>query len=86
MATGPYSVVRQVSAQPQWPIPLGQPQAHLVQVEAVDTMNVSAQEERLIVQTLLSPPYPNHPQGLELEALIRARDLLDAQIQAMQSP
>lgn len=77
MATGPYSVVRQVSDQPQWPIPPGQ---------AVDTMNVSAQKERLIVQTLLSPPYPSHPQGLELAALIRARDLLDAQIQAMTTP
>ena len=91
MASGPYSHVRQIAVTPLWPAH-ADPAAHggqptmQVQIEASDTMNVSAQKETLSIRTQLSPPFPNHPQAVELAALIRVRDLLDAQIQAMQSP
>jgi hypothetical protein len=87
----PYAYVRQISVTPIWPAHsdpvayLGQPTMQ-VHIEASDTMNVSAQKETLSIRTQLSPPFPNHPQAMELAALIRVRDLLDAQIQAMQSP
>jgi hypothetical protein len=82
MAQGPYQIVVEV----QHPERLGPPPQGCVQVTAVDTPNVSAQKEVLYIRTQVSPPYPNHPQAKVLAALIRARDLLDAQIQAMQSP
>ena len=57
-----------------------------VEMELSDTANVSAQRELLSIQTRVSPPFPDHPQALELAALLRVRDLLEQQIQAMQSP
>jgi hypothetical protein len=91
MAIGPYPHVRLTATTPLWPA-YASPSTHLgqptiaVQIEVSDTMNVSAQKETLSIRTQLSPPFPNHPQAMELAALIRVRDLLDAQIQAMQSP
>jgi hypothetical protein len=65
---------------------LGHNPTGTVQLELTDTPNIYAQREVLHVRTQVSPPYPNHPQAVELVALLRVRSLLDAQIQAMQSP
>ena len=86
MANGPYAHIRQASVTPVWGSQPGQFLGQDVVVEAVDTPDVSAQIETLTIRTRVSPPLPNHPPAVELAALIRARDLLDAQIQAMQSP
>jgi hypothetical protein len=56
-----------------------------VELHLVDTPNVTEQRERLIIQTQVFGPLPDHPHGLELAALKRVRDLLSAQIKAMQS-
>ena len=82
MAQGPYAQVTQAT----FLSALAYPPAGTVQVMAADTPNVSAQREILYIRTQLSPPYPNHPQAVELAALLRVRSLIDAQIQAMQSP
>jgi hypothetical protein len=82
MPQGPYPHLVQAATM----LTLGHPPAGTVQLVAADTPNVSAQREVLYIRTQLSPPYPSHQQAVELAALIRARDLLDAQIQAMQSP
>jgi hypothetical protein len=82
MAQGPYGHVTQAT----FLSALAYPPQGTVQVMAVDTPNVSAQREILYIRTQLSPPLPGHPQALELAALTRARDLLDAQIQAMTTP
>jgi hypothetical protein len=65
---------------------LGEPPTWRIEMELADTPNVSAQRERLTIVTQVSAPLPDHPQGLELAALRRVRDLLTAQIEAMQSP
>ena len=83
MAQGPYAQIQQVTA---GVLNLSYPPAGTVQILAADTPNLSAQREILYIRTQLSPPYPSHPQGVELAILTRARDLIDAQIQAMQSP
>jgi hypothetical protein len=82
MAQGPYAHVTQAT----FLSALAHPPPGTVQVMAVDTPNVSAQKEILYIRTQLSPPFPNHPQAVELAALLRVRSLIDAQIQAMQSP
>jgi hypothetical protein len=82
MAHGPYAHVSQAPILPM----LVHPPAGTVQVMAADTPNVSAQKEILYIRTQLSPPFPNHPQAVELAALLRVRDLLDQQIQTMQPP
>jgi len=56
------------------------------EVELVDTLNVSEQKDVITIRTRVSPPLPDHPQAHRLAALLRARALLDAQIQEMQSP
>lgn len=65
---------------------LAYPPAGIAQVMAVDTMNLSEQKELLYIRTQVSPPYPDRPQAVVLAALLRVRSLIDAQIQAMQSP
>jgi len=57
----------------------------VIEMELSDTANVSAQGERLSIVTRVSPPFPDHPQALELAALQRVQDLLDQQMKAMQS-
>jgi hypothetical protein len=87
MAQGPYEHIRQVGVTPIWQgTPQSGPPATEMIIEVMDTANVSAQKETLYIRTRVSPPYPNHPQAMVLAALIHVRDLLDAQIQAMQSP
>jgi hypothetical protein len=51
-----------------------------------DTPDGSKQRETLLIRTHVSPQLPNHPKALELAALLRVRELLDQQIQEMQSP
>jgi hypothetical protein len=64
----------------------GSVQTWRIQMQLVDTMAISAQRERLVVVTHVSAPLPHHPQTLELAALLRVRELLSAQSEAMQSP
>jgi hypothetical protein len=82
MAQGPYAQMSQA----QTLLPLGHPPTGTVQIMAVDTPNLSAQKEVLYIRTQVSPPYPHHPQAVELAVLLRVRSLVDLQIQAMQSP
>jgi hypothetical protein len=56
-----------------------------VELGLLDTATISAQKERLTIWTRISPPFPDHPQPMELAALLHVRDLLTAQIEAMQS-
>jgi hypothetical protein len=56
-----------------------------IHLELVDTRNISAQRETLTIRTQIDAPLSNPSLGLELAALLHVRDLLDAQIQAMQS-
>jgi hypothetical protein len=83
MAQGPYAQLQQVTT---GTLNLSYPPAGTVQILAADTPNVSAQKEILYIRTQVSPPYSGHPQGVELAALTRVRDLLDKQIQAMLTP
>jgi hypothetical protein len=55
-------------------------------VTGIRRSSASAQKEILYIRTQLSPPYPNHQEAVELAALIRVRDLLEKQIQAMLTP
>jgi hypothetical protein len=82
MATGPYEIVRQIHP-PSSPAILGDQTTWDVEVEAIDTTQ-SGQHERILIRTTVSTPLPDHPQAVELAALLRARSLIDAQIQAMQ--
>jgi hypothetical protein len=82
MVSGPYQIVRQIH-QPSPPAILGDQTTWDVEVEAIDT-TLSGQNERILICTTVSTPLPDHPQAVELAALLRARSLIDAQIQAMQ--
>jgi hypothetical protein len=82
MTAKPYQMVRRVREA----ISLaGTPPLWDCHLELTDTPNISEQKEWLAIRTCVSPPLPNHPQALELAALLRARDLLEQQINAMQS-
>jgi hypothetical protein len=62
-----------------------QPESLLYEIELADTPILSHQKERLLIQTIVSPPLPNHQQEVVLAALLRVRALLGEQIEAMQS-
>jgi hypothetical protein len=83
MTAQPYVVVRRVMERMHPPRTPTEWECHY---ELADTPNVSAQREWLTIRTRVAPPLPNHPQALELAALLRVRELLDQQIQGMQSP
>jgi hypothetical protein len=83
MAQGPYAQLQQVT---MGVLNYSHPPAGTIQILASDTPNLSAQTEMLFVRTQVAAPFPNHPQGAELAALLHVRSLIDAQIQAMQSP
>jgi hypothetical protein len=82
MAQGPYAQVSQAPILSE----LSHPPSGTVQMMAMDTPNVSAQREILYVRTQLAPPFPSHPQAVELAALLRAQDLIGQQIRAMLLP
>jgi hypothetical protein len=80
MASGPLVYLRLVQSRPVFQ--RGQ-NSFLVEVEASANLNPAIEGFRISVKTLVSPPFHNHPQRLELAALIRARDVIDGQIAAM---
>lgn len=87
MATGPFQVMRQIRVdQDSSGLPLGQPVRWRVELELQDTADVSRQKDCLAIRTIVAGPLPGHPQAVLLGALQHARDLLTAQIEAMQSP
>ena len=51
----------------------------------VDTPNVSALRERLVILTHVPAPLPSRLRSVEEAALLRARALLDQQIQTIRS-
>ncbi len=55
-------------------------------LELSDHGTESLRTEQLIIRTRVSEPLPDHPQGLELAALLHVRDLLTDRIEKMQSP
>jgi hypothetical protein len=83
MASEPYQFVREIRTPRPDP---SQQQAWNCEYELADVVDISAQKEWLSLRTQVSPPFPNHPEAIRLAALIRVRDLLSLQIQAMTSP
>ena len=57
-----------------------------VEIELADTPNTSARKERLLIETRIDAPLPRHLPTLELAALHRVQELLNAQIEVMRSP
>ena len=81
MAEKPYTMMRQIRV-----VQIDRPQMEWrYEAELSDIPNVSAQREQLTILTHVPAPLPAGEKGLHLAALRRVRDLLTAQIEAMQS-
>lgn len=76
----PYQVIRLVR---QIPSGQGNQQSIDVEVELADTAAIGLQVERLLISTRVPLPLPPDQPTIEVAALIRARDALDRQIEAM---
>ena len=62
------------------------PAASVYEFEIYDNANALSRTILLSVRLRLSPPFPNHPRAMELATLLRVRDLLTEQTEAMRSP
>jgi hypothetical protein len=81
MADGPYTFFRRISG----PTAVGPDQTIRYEIELADIANVSAQRERLTILTHVPLPLPDGLQAMQVAALQHVRDLVAAQIVAIQS-